>query len=39
MSSAFASRAARRRGIVFTVLLVVTVLMMAFSSNPGVRDL
>jgi rod shape-determining protein MreC len=39
MSSAFANRAARRRGIVFTVLLVVTVLMMAFSSNPGVRDL
>ena len=39
MSSAFANRATRRRGIVFTVLLVVTVLMMAFSSNPGVRDL
>ena len=39
MSSAFANRATRRRGIVFTVLLVATVLMMAFSSNPGVRDL
>jgi rod shape-determining protein MreC len=39
MSSAFANRTARRRGIVFTVLLIVTVLMMAFSSNPAVRDL
>jgi rod shape-determining protein MreC len=38
MTSLLATRAARRRGIIFTVLLVTTVLMMAFSSNPAVRE-
>ena len=39
MTSLLATRAARRRGIAFTVLLLTTVLMMAFSSNPSVREL
>ncbi len=39
MSSLLATRAARRRWILFTVLLVISVLLMAFSSNPAVRDL
>nr|MBA2701927.1 hypothetical protein [Chloroflexota bacterium] len=39
MSSLLGSRAARRRGIVFTVLLATTLVLMAFSSNPLVRDL
>ena len=38
MTSLLATRAARRRGIVFVVLLAVTLLLMAFSSNPLVRD-
>lgn len=38
MTSMLADRAARRRGIVFTILLVITVLLMAFSSNPAVRE-
>jgi rod shape-determining protein MreC len=38
MTSLLASRAARRRGIAFTVLLLTSVLLMAFSANPGVRD-
>jgi rod shape-determining protein MreC len=38
MTSLLADRAARRRGIVFTVLIVLTLLMMAFSSNPAVRE-
>jgi rod shape-determining protein MreC len=38
MTSILATRAARRRGIIFTVLLVTTVLLMAFSSNPAVRE-
>ena len=38
MTSLLADRAARRRGIVFTVLIVLTLLMMAFSSNPMVRE-
>ena len=38
MTSAPTTRAARRRGIVFLVLLVVTVMLMAFSSNPSVRE-
>jgi len=38
MTAILATKAARRRGIVFTILLVVTVLMMAFSSNPTVRE-
>jgi rod shape-determining protein MreC len=32
------SKSARRRGIAFTVLLAVTLLLMAFSANPLVRD-
>jgi rod shape-determining protein MreC len=39
MTSLLATRAARRRGIAFTVLLLTSVLLMAFSANPGVRDL
>lgn len=39
MTSMLADRAARRRGITFTILLVVTVLLMAFSSNPAIREL
>ena len=39
MTSLLATRAARRRGIAFTVLLLASVLLMAFSANPGVRDL
>jgi len=38
MTSLLASRAARRRGIAFTVLLVISAMLMAFSSNPGVRE-
>jgi rod shape-determining protein MreC len=38
MTSLLATRAARRRGIAFAALLVVTSLMMAFSSNPTVRE-
>jgi rod shape-determining protein MreC len=38
MTSILATRAARRRGVLFTVLLVITVLLMAFSSNPSVRE-
>lgn len=39
MTSLLANRAARRRGIAFAVLLVSSTLMMAFSSNPGVREI
>lgn len=39
MTSLFASRVARRRGIAFAVLLVISTLLMAFSSNPAVREL
>jgi len=38
MTAILATKAARRRGILFTILLVATVLMMAFSSNPTVRE-
>ena len=38
MTSPLASRRARRRWITYTVLLMVTVLLMAFSSNPAVRE-
>jgi rod shape-determining protein MreC len=37
MTAILATKAARRRGIVFIVLLVITLLLMAFSSNPAVR--
>ena len=39
MTSLLANRSARRRGIAYMVLLAATLLMMAFSSNPGVREL
>lgn len=39
MTTLLASRQARRRGILFTVLIAITLLLMAFSANPYVRDL
>lgn len=38
MTSLLATRAARRRGMAFVALIVVSTLMMAFSSNPTVRE-
>ena len=38
MTSLLANKQSRRRGIVFTVLLAVTLLMMAFSGNPYVQE-
>ncbi len=38
MSTLLTNRRARRRGIVFTVLVVITLLLMAFSSNPAVVE-
>ena len=38
MTSLLATRAARRRGIAFMVLLIISVMLMAFSSNPAVRE-
>ena len=35
---ALKDRAARRAGIAFVVLLIVSVTLMAFSSNPAIRD-
>lgn len=39
MTTLLSSRQTRRRGIVFTVLIVVTLLLMAFSANPAVLEL
>lgn len=39
MSTLLATRAARRRGIAFAILLGLSFLMMAFSSNPAVLEL
>jgi rod shape-determining protein MreC len=39
MSSLLASRVVRRRSIVFIALIAITLVMMAFSSNPLVREL
>ena len=39
MSSLLTNRRARRRGIVFTVLIVITLVLMAVSSNPAVVEL
>lgn len=39
MTSLLATRAARRRGIAFAVLLAISALLMAFSSNPTVREI
>ena len=38
MTSLLATRAARRRSIAFTVLVATTLILMAFSANPFVRD-
>lgn len=38
MTTLLASRTARRRSIAFVVLLAVTLVLMAFSANPAVRD-
>jgi rod shape-determining protein MreC len=38
MTSLLATRAARRRSLAFTVLVAITLVMMAFSANPAVRD-
>jgi rod shape-determining protein MreC len=38
MTSVLATRAARRRWIAFLVLLVVSVMLMGFSSNPALRE-
>ncbi len=38
MTSLLATRAARRRGIAFAALLFVSAVLMAFSSNPTVRE-
>ena len=38
MTTVLANRATRRRGIVFTILLAVTLFLMAFSSNPAVLE-
>lgn len=39
MTSLLSDRSARRRWIVFTILVATTLLMMAFSSNPAVREI
>jgi rod shape-determining protein MreC len=39
MTTILANRQARRRGIVFTILLATTLLMMAFSANPYVQEM
>jgi rod shape-determining protein MreC len=39
MTSVLASRAARRRWAAFLVLIVISVMLMAFSSNPLVREM
>ena len=38
MTSLLNNRQARRRGILFTILLAITLLLMAFSANPYVQD-
>jgi len=38
MTSPLATRAARRRGIAFVILLVISSMLMAFSSNAAVRE-
>lgn len=39
MTSAVSNKLARRRGITFAILIAVTLVFMAFSSNPVVQDL
>jgi hypothetical protein len=38
MTSLLASRATRRRSIAFVILLAITMVLMAFSTNPVIRD-
>ena len=38
MSSTFATRASRRRAVAFTILLAVSLMLMAISSSPGVTE-
>jgi rod shape-determining protein MreC len=38
MTTLLANRQARRRGIAFTILLAITLLLMAFSANPYVQE-
>jgi rod shape-determining protein MreC len=38
MTTLLANRQVRRRGITFTILLAITLLLMAFSSNPSVQE-
>ena len=38
MTSMLATRAARRRSVTFTILIVVSLLLMAFSNNAALRD-
>jgi rod shape-determining protein MreC len=38
MTSMLATKAARRRSVTFSVLIVISLLLMAFSSNPALRD-
>jgi rod shape-determining protein MreC len=38
MTTLFATRAARRRAVAFTILLATSLILMAFSSNPGVIE-
>ena len=39
MTTLLSNRRARRRGIIFTALVVTTLLLMAFSANPAVKEL
>lgn len=39
MNSLLSSRQARRRGLLFAILMAITLLLMAFSANPYVREL
>jgi rod shape-determining protein MreC len=39
MTTLLSNRQARRRGILFAILLAITLLLMAFSANPYVREL
>ena len=39
MNSLLANRTTRRRGIAYALLLAITLILMAFSSSPGVAEL
>ena len=38
MTTLFATRAARRRAVAFTILLSISLILMAISSSPGVTE-